>query len=177
MHSDIQIFQLHWTSMLMLQKKWKRKSSKDWIATSKYNIGLHIQKENIQSVVCSFFCSEAGKDKAALLWGGLTLQIREVIISCIWICSCIYYYRPTSFTSYFTSFARKVTQSRAKIWSMGDDWNMENLIVLTPAWSSMKEPQKGSRQWSLLKLVTKQKNNCFKCTGFIGSLPNGVVLN
>ena len=31
------------------------KSSKDWIATSKYNIGLHIQKENIQSVVCSFF--------------------------------------------------------------------------------------------------------------------------
>ena len=26
-----------------------------WIATSKYNIGLHIQKENIQSVVCSFF--------------------------------------------------------------------------------------------------------------------------
>ena len=30
-------------------------------------------------------------------------------------CSCIYYYRPTSFTSYFTSFARKVTQSRAKI--------------------------------------------------------------
>ena len=41
--------------MLMLQKKWKRKSSKDWIATSKYNIGLHIQKENIQSVVCSFF--------------------------------------------------------------------------------------------------------------------------
>ena len=33
----------------------RRKSSKDWIATSKYNIGLHIQKENIQSVVCSFF--------------------------------------------------------------------------------------------------------------------------
>ena len=32
-----------------------KKSSKDWIATSKYNIGLHIQKENIQSVVCSFF--------------------------------------------------------------------------------------------------------------------------
>ena len=29
--------------------------TKDWIATSKYNIGLHIQKENIQSVVCSFF--------------------------------------------------------------------------------------------------------------------------
>jgi hypothetical protein len=29
---------------------------------------------------------------------------------------------------------------------MGDNWNMENLIVLTPAWSSMKEPQKGSRQ-------------------------------
>ena len=54
---------------------------------------------------------------------------------------------PTSFTSNFTSFARKVTQSRAKIWSMGDNWNMENLIVLTPAWSSMKEPQKGSRQW------------------------------
>ena len=27
---------------------------------------------------------------------------------------------------------------------MGDNWNMENLIVLTPAWSSMKEPQKGS---------------------------------
>lgn len=26
---------------------------------------------------------------------------------------------------------------------MGDNWNMENLIVLTPAWSSMKEPQKG----------------------------------
>ena len=42
-----------------------------------------------------------------------------------------------------------MTQSRAKIWSMGDNWNMENLIVLTPAWSSMKEPQKGSRQWSL----------------------------
>ena len=59
----------------------------------------------------------------------------------------ILYYRPTSFTSYFTSFARKVTQSRAKIWSMGDNWNMENLIVLTPAWSSMKEPQKRSRQW------------------------------
>ena len=28
----------------------------------------------------------------------------------------------------------------------GDNWNMENLIVLTPAWSSMKEPQKGSQQ-------------------------------
>jgi len=37
------------------EKCGKRKSSKDWIATSKYNIGLHIQKENIQSVVCSFF--------------------------------------------------------------------------------------------------------------------------
>ena len=36
-------------------KEMKAAESKDWIATSKYNIGLHIQKENIQSVVCSFF--------------------------------------------------------------------------------------------------------------------------
>ena len=49
---------------------------------------------------------------------------------------------------------------------MGDNWNMENLIVLTPAWSSMKEPQKGSRQGSLLisKNAGKSRVSAFGCT-------------
>ena len=36
-------------------KEMKAAEFKGLIATSKDNIGLHIQKENIQSVVCSFF--------------------------------------------------------------------------------------------------------------------------
>lgn len=38
---------------------------------------------------------------------------------------------------------------------MGDNWNMENLIVLTPAWSSMKEAQKGSHICVLINKVTQ----------------------